>query len=34
MAHKGRKVLLIDMDPQVHSALGLNVNSSDLEKTI
>jgi chromosome partitioning protein len=34
LAHKGRKVLLIDMDPQGHSALGLNINTGELEKTV
>lgn len=34
LAHKGRKVLLIDMDPQGHSAIGLNINTSELEKTV
>ena len=32
LAHKGRKVLLIDMDPQGHSAIGLNINISGLKK--
>jgi chromosome partitioning protein len=34
LAHRGRKVLLIDMDPQGHSAIGLNINTSELERTI
>jgi len=34
LAHKGRKVLLIDMDPQGHSAIGLNINISKLKKTV
>jgi chromosome partitioning protein len=34
LAHRSRKVLLIDMDPQGHSAIGLNINTSELEKTI
>ena len=34
LAHKGRKVLLIDMDPQGHSAIGLNIDTNDLEKTV
>ncbi len=34
LAHKGRKVLLIDMDPQGHSALGLNININELKKTV
>jgi chromosome partitioning protein len=29
-----KRVLLIDFDPQAHATLGLNVNPSDLEKTI
>ncbi len=31
---KGRKVLLIDFDPQAHATMGLNINPSDLEKSI
>ena len=31
---RGKRVLLIDFDPQAHATLGLNVNPSDLEKTI
>jgi chromosome partitioning protein len=34
LAHKGRKVLLIDMDPQGHSAIGLNININELKKTV
>jgi len=34
LAHKGRKVLLIDMDPQGHSAMGLNIDTDTLEKTV
>lgn len=34
LAHKGRKVLLIDMDPQGHSAIGLNIDTSELGKTV
>ena len=34
LAYKGRKVLLIDMDPQGHSAVGLNIRTSELEKTV
>jgi chromosome partitioning protein len=34
LAHRGRKVLLIDMDPQGHSAIGLNIHSNELERTI
>jgi chromosome partitioning protein len=31
---KGRKVLLIDFDPQAHATMGLNVKPADLEKSI
>lgn len=31
---KGRKVLLIDFDPQAHATMGLNILPSDLEKSI
>jgi len=31
---KGRRVLLIDFDPQAHATIGLNVKPSDLEKSI
>ncbi|MCP4681219.1 MAG: AAA family ATPase [Desulfobacterales bacterium] len=34
LAHKKRKVLLIDMDPQGHSAIGLNINTDKLTKTV
>jgi chromosome partitioning protein len=34
LAHNGRKVLLMDMDPQGHSAIGLNINTGELEKTV
>jgi chromosome partitioning protein len=34
LASKARKVLLIDMDPQGHAGMGLNVNTAELEKTI
>jgi chromosome partitioning protein len=34
LAHQQRKVLLIDMDPQGHSSIGLNVDISGLDKTI
>ena len=34
LAHLQRKVLLIDMDPQGHSSMGLDVDISGLEKTI
>ena len=31
---KGKKVLLIDFDPQAHTTIGLNIKPSDLEKSI
>jgi len=34
LAQEGRKVLLIDMDPQGHSAIGLNINTGELAKTV
>ncbi|MDH3574970.1 MAG: AAA family ATPase [Desulfobacteraceae bacterium] len=34
LAHKRRKVLLIDMDPQGHSAIGLNIHTGELKKTV
>ena len=34
LALKGRKVLLVDMDPQGHSGMGVNVNVNELEKTV
>ena len=34
LAFKGCKVLLIDMDPQAHSTMGLNININELENTI
>lgn len=34
LAHRGRRVLLIDMDPQGHVALGLNINTNDKENTV
>ena len=34
LAHRGKRVLLIDMDPQGHVALGLNIDSNDKENTV
>jgi chromosome partitioning protein len=34
LADQQRKVLLIDMDPQGHSSMGLNIDITGLEKTI
>ena len=34
LALKGQKVLLVDFDPQAHGTMGLNINPSDLERTI
>jgi chromosome partitioning protein len=34
LAHKGKRVLLIDMDPQGHVALGLNVHTADTDNTV
>jgi chromosome partitioning protein len=34
LALKGKRVLLIDFDPQAHATMGLNINPSDLEKSI
>ena len=34
LALKGRKVLLVDMDPQGHSGMGVNANVNELEKTV
>lgn len=31
---KGKKVLLIDCDPQSHATMGLNINPSELEKSM
>ena len=34
LAFKGQKVLLIDLDPQGHSTMGLNINPDELDKTL
>ena len=34
LAFKGQKVLLIDLDPQGHSTIGLDINPDELEKTL
>jgi chromosome partitioning protein len=34
LALEGKRVLLIDLDPQGHSALGLGVSPNDIEKSI
>lgn len=34
LALKEQKVLFIDFDPQAHGTMGLNINPSDLERTI
>jgi len=34
LAHKGKRVLLIDMDPQGHVALGLNIKTNDKANTV
>ena len=34
LADRGKRVLLIDMDPQGHVALGLNINTNDNENTV
>jgi chromosome partitioning protein len=34
LAHEGRKVLLIDLDPQGHAAMGLAIDGDHLEKTV
>jgi len=34
LAYKGKRVLLIDMDPQGHVALGLNIITKDNENTV
>ena len=34
LAVRGQKVLLIDLDPQGHSTMGLNINPDELENTL
>jgi chromosome partitioning protein len=34
LAFKGRQVLLIDMDPQAHSSMGLNIITKESEKSV
>ena len=34
LAANGKKVLLIDLDPQGHSTIGLNIKTESLENTI
>ena len=34
LALRGRRVLLIDLDPQAHATIGLNVQPSDLERSV
>jgi chromosome partitioning protein len=34
LAMKGQKVLLIDLDPQAHATMGLNIRPSDLKETV
>ena len=34
LAFKGRKVLLIDMDPQAHSTMGLNINTKESKNSV
>jgi chromosome partitioning protein len=33
-AHKGMRVLIVDLDPQAHSTLGFGLNSDTLERSI
>ena len=34
LAEKGKKILLIDLDPQGHSAMGLGVKPEQIEKSV
>lgn len=34
LSSQGKKVLLIDCDPQAHATMGLNIHPSDLEKSM
>jgi len=34
LAHRGKRVLLIDMDPQGHVALGLNIDTNEKANTV
>ncbi len=34
LSNADRKVLLIDLDPQAHSSIGLNINVNDLDKSV
>lgn len=34
LAHRGYKVLLIDLDPQAHASLGLGIDIDNIERTV